>query len=73
MSQIKSDLLLSISQEYSVGTLESSISGTTEMDAGSQLDIARKDSENEGGKEEITDNFCSCITIQFLRLSKTNI
>lgn len=69
MSQIKSDLLPSIWQEYGVGTLESGISGTTEMDAGSQPDIAMKDSENEGGKEEIKDNFCSCITIQFLRLS----
>lgn len=35
MSQIKSDLLLSIWQEYGVGTLESGISGTTETDAGS--------------------------------------
>lgn len=69
MSQIKSDLLLSIWQEYGVGTLESGISGTTETDAGSQPDMAMKDSENEGGKEEIKDNFCSWITIQFLRLS----
>lgn len=74
MSQIKSNLFLSIWQEYGVGTLESGISGTIETDAGSQLDmIAMKDSENEEGKEEIKDNFCSCITTQFLRLTKTNI
>lgn len=73
MSQIKSNLFLSIWQEYGVGTLESGTSGTIETDAGSQLDVAMKDLENEEGKEEIKDSFCSCITTQFLRLSKTNI
>lgn len=73
MTQIKSNLFLSIWQEYGVGTLGSGISETIETDAGSQLDIAMKDSENQEEKEEIKDNFCSFITIQLLRLSKTNI